>query len=419
MAIKQLQAQPYFSHPVRQIISMLAVCALFGAGVYVAFPRVGPLFLSNIYLNGAIVVVFFIGVITCFWQVLQLSTSVRWIEGFAEERPGHQITRAPLLLAPLAALLRTRGKSRHISTTSARSILDSVATRIEEARDITRYIVNLLIFLGLLGTFYGLATTIPAVVDTIRSLAPQQGESSVEVFARLMTGLEAQLGGMGTAFSTSLLGLAGSLVVGLLELLASHGQNRFYRELEEWLSTITRLGMATSEGDGEGGGDSGVLAAVIEQMAEQMEALQTMFTQSDVSRSMVDERLGEVATAVSRLADRLEGERGSEQEMATVLSRLSDRLEGESAGEREVSAALTRLAEGQDKLIELISAGREGAIDASDLDPEARMRLRSIDVQLLRILEEISAGRQETLGELRGDLEVLISTLRRAAGEEV
>jgi len=418
MAITQRQAQPYFSHPVRQLVSMLAVCALFGAGVYVAFPRVGPIFLSNIYLNGAIVVVFFIGVFTCFWQVLQLSTSVRWIEGFAEERPGHQITRAPLLLAPLAALLRSRGKSRHISTTSARSILDSVATRIEEARDITRYIVNLLIFLGLLGTFYGLATTVPAVVETIRSLAPQQGESSVDVFARLMTGLESQLGGMGTAFSTSLLGLTGSLVVGLLELLASHGQNRFYRELEEWLSTITRLGVAASESEGEVG-ESGVLAAVIEQMAEQMEALQTMFTQSDVSRSMVDERLGEVATAVSRLTERLEGERGSEREIATVLSRLSERLEGESAGEKEITTALNRLSEGQEKLIELISAGREGAIDAGDLDPEARMRLRSIDVQLLRILEEISAGRQETLSELRADLEVLISTLRRAAGEEV
>lgn len=418
MAITQRQAQPYFSHPVRQLVSMLAVCALFGAGVYVAFPRVGPIFLSNIYLNGAIVVVFFIGVFTCFWQVLQLSTSVRWIEGFAEERPGHQITRAPLLLAPLAALLRSRGKSRHISTTSARSILDSVATRIEEARDITRYIVNLLIFLGLLGTFYGLATTVPAVVETIRSLAPQQGESSVDVFARLMTGLESQLGGMGTAFSTSLLGLTGSLVVGLLELLASHGQNRFYRELEEWLSTITRLGVAASESEGEVG-ESGVLAAVIEQMAEQMEALQTMFTQSDVSRSMVDERLGEVATAVSRLTERLEGERGSEREIATVLSRLSERLEGESAGEKEITTALNRLSEGQEKLIDLISAGREGAIDAGDLDPEARMRLRSIDVQLLRILEEISAGRQETLSELRADLEVLISTLRRAAGEEV
>ena len=396
MAMSRHKAEPYFSHPVRQLVIMLLVCALFGAGAYVAYPRVGSIFLSNVWLNGAIVVVFVVGVITCFWQVLQLSTSVRWIEGFAEERTGHQMTRAPQLLAPLASLMRSRGKSRHISTTSARSILDSVATRIEEARDITRYIVNLLIFLGLLGTFYGLATTVPAVVDTIRSLAPQEGETSVEVFARLMTGLESQLGGMGTAFSSSLLGLTGSLVVGLLELFASHGQNRFYRELEEWLSTITRLGVASGEADGESEG--GAMPAVIEQMAEQMEALQTMFTQSDVSRSMIDERLGEVAGAVSRLAERMEADR---------------------TGEKQIAEALARVTEGQERLTEVLTTRKEGEIDLGELDPEARMRLRSIDVQLLRLLEEISASRQETMGELRQDMSVLISTLRRAAGEEV
>mgnify|MGYP007000383185 len=122
-----------------------------------------------------------------------------------------------------------------------RSILDSVATRLDEARDITRYIINLLIFLGLLGTFYGLATTVPAVVETIRTLAPKEGQSAIEVFDKLMSGLENQLGGMGTAFASSLLGLAGSLVVGLLELFSGHGQNRFYMELEEWISSFTRV----------------------------------------------------------------------------------------------------------------------------------------------------------------------------------
>ena len=117
--------------------------------------------------------------------------------------------------------------------------------RIDESRDITRYIINLLIFLGLLGTFWGLSLTVPAVVDTIRSLAPQDGDTSdVSVFDNLMTGLESQLGGMGTAFASSLVGLAGSLVVGLLELFAGHGQNRFYRELEEWLSSITKIGLS-------------------------------------------------------------------------------------------------------------------------------------------------------------------------------
>ena len=129
--------------------------------------------------------------------------------------PGYEACAPPRLLAPLAPLLRSRGARMQISASSSRSILESVATRIDEARDITRYLTNLLIFLGLLGTFYGLATTVPAVVETIRSLAPQEGETGLDVFGKLMKGLESQLGGMGTAFSSSLLGLAGSLVVGL------------------------------------------------------------------------------------------------------------------------------------------------------------------------------------------------------------
>src|SRR5690606_16198994 len=187
--------------------------------------------------------VFLLGVVTCFWQVLILAQSVSWIENFVRHKAGAEDAAPPRLLAPLASLLRSRKASRlTINASSGRSILESVAQRIDEARDITRYLINLLVFLGLLGTFWGLATTVPAVVDTIRSLAPTEGESGLDVFGKLMGGLESQLGGMGTAFSSSLLGLAGSLVVGLLELFAGHGQNRFYRELEEWLSSITRIG---------------------------------------------------------------------------------------------------------------------------------------------------------------------------------
>ena len=144
--------------------------------------------------------------------------SVNWIEGFALDRPGHNFVKAPSLLATLAAMLSERASRFALTSTSTRSILDSVATRLDEGRELTRYIINLLIFLGLLGTFYGLATTIPAVVDTIRSLAPQENDTSISVFDNLMSGLEAQLGGMGTAFGSSLLGLAGSLIVGLLDL---------------------------------------------------------------------------------------------------------------------------------------------------------------------------------------------------------
>ena len=365
------EAERHFTQPYRQVLTMLICFGLVGFGAYLAYPQVAPVFLANPWLNGFIGFVFVVGVFACFWQVFVIFTSVSWIEGFAGDRPGHQFTNAPRLLASLATLLRKRGARTQINTASARSILDSVATRIDEARDITRYIVNLLIFLGLLGTFYGLATTVPAVVDTIRSLAPQEGDSGLAVFERLMEGLEEQLGGMGVAFASSLLGLAGSLVVGLLELFASHGQNRFYRELEDWLSTITRLGFS---GDDSGaGGDSGAIAQLAEHMAERLDGMQSFYAQASERREAEEDRLGMLANAVSRLADNL-GE-----------GTLSD---GGGADNARLVRALETLAE---------QGGGGG-------DAESRMRLRSMDVQMLRILEELSAGRQETLGELRGDI---------------
>jgi hypothetical protein len=378
-------AEPNFTQPWRQILTMLFVLALAGVGVYIALPRVLPVFLANPYLNGFILFVFVIGLFACFWQVFQLTSSVSWIRRITSETDDGDQGGAPRLRAPLAALLRARGARMQIASASARSVLDSVATRIDEERDITRYITNLLIFLGLLGTFFGLATTVPAMVDTIRSLAPSESDSGVEVFGRLMTGLESQLGGMGTAFSSSLLGLAGSLVVGLLELFATHGQNRFYRELEEWLSSITKFGF--TPGDGDAMGEPAGANAWLAHMAEQLEALQTMFTQSDVSRALVDERLGDLAGSMDRLTRRIEDEGVS-------------------------TPYLIRMAESQDRMLAIFEAQAEEG--GAHVDAESRMRLRSIDVQLLRILEEMSAGRQEGLAELRSDIGALTQAIRQA-----
>ena len=378
MDLTQKEAPPQFTLPLRQITLMLIVIGLVAAGVWVALPILSAIFYANPWLNGVIVGVFVLGVLACFQQVWQLWGSVRWIEGFAGNRRDRP-ENAPSLLAPLATLLRSRAQRMQISATSTRSILDSVGQRVDEDREITRYLSNLLIFLGLLGTFYGLATTVPALVETIRSLNPGPDETGSEVFGRLQAGLEAQLGGMGTAFSSSLLGLAGSLVVGLLELFAGHGQNRFYRELEEWLSTITRVSYAGAEGEG---GEGAAMAQVIDNLAEQMEALQIMFTRSDVSRGDTDRHLSELAGAMSRLTDRLQ--------------------------ETDASDALSRVADGQQKLIARLGDEAEG------MDPESRMRLRSIDVQMLRLLEEITAGRQEMIEELRTDLAALTRAVRQS-----
>lgn len=375
----------HFSQPVRQVLSMLIVVILVAAGAAVAFGQLMPIISSNLWLNGGILLVFAIGVISCFVQVGQLIFSARWIENFAQNGANSD-KKAPLLLAPLAALLGARSSRMQISASSTRSILDSVGTRIEEAREFTRYIVNLLIFLGLLGTFYGLATTVPALVDTIRSLAPQDGESGFEVFNRLMNGLEAQLGGMGVAFSSSLLGLAGSLVVGLLELFAGHGQNRFYRELEEWLSSITRISFAGADGDS--GGETSVVAAVLDHMVEQMEQMKVLFAQSEVGRTQVDSKLTQLADSMERLTQRMEANATSND-------------------------ALERVANGQERLIKVL----EKMERADEGDAEARMRLRSLDVQLLRLSEEIAAGRQESIVAIRTDITALTNSILRATEE--
>lgn len=382
MAQPDRESKPQFSQPVRQIILMLIALGLSGFGAFVALPRVLPVFEANPWLNGFILLVFVFGVLACFWQVLQLIGSVRWIEGFAAGVT-REDDRPPSMLAPLASLLRSRGARMQLGSSSTRSILNSVATRIDEEREITRYIVNLLIFLGLLGTFYGLATTVPAVVDTIRSLAPQEGEEGIAVFNRLMTGLEAQLGGMGVAFASSLLGLAGSLIVGLLELFAGHGQNRFYRELEEWLSSFTRVSLSSEEG---GSGETGAISGVLDTMTEQMDALQGMFVQSSQARAEVDQKLSALVDAITDMNQR----------------------QAQSEG---VTAALERVAVGQEALTELMRAHGDSGLDA-----ESRMRLRSIDVQMLRILEEISAGRQESLAELRKDIDLLVKAFARPQG---
>lgn len=376
-----------FSQPVRAITNMIIVCILVGVAIWFLHRSLADLIMgSHVAISGLILFVFGLGVVTCFWQVWILARSVSWIEGYVSHRPGVDQAAAPVLLAPLAALLRSRAtRTMTISASSGRTILDSVAQRIDEARDITRYLVNLLVFLGLLGTFWGLATTVPAVVDTIRNLAPSDGDSGLDVFTRLMGGLESQLGGMGTAFTSSLLGLGGSLVLGLLELFAGHGQNRFYRELEEWLSSITRIGLS----EGESGGDQSAIVHVLDHMAGQMESLQSLYAQADVARSVMEDRVNDLAAAVDRLAGRL----------------------GEGAeGNTQTLAALTRVAEGQERIVAAISGG---IAEGGGVDAESRMRLRSIDVQMLRILEEISAGRQETVADLRHDLAALTMAIRQ------
>ena len=375
--------EPSFTRPTRQAMIMLIILALVAIGGVAIFPSMSEIFLVSPWLNGVIIAVFVIGVMACFYQILTLLVAVRWIKGFVMDIPGHEFVRSPRILATLEALLRDSRARKSLTSTSSRSILDSVGTRLDELRDITRYIASLLIFLGLLGTFYGLAITVPAVVDTIKSLAPQEGQSASETFKNLMNGLENQLGGMGTAFASSLLGLAGSLVVGLLELFASHGQNRFYMELEEWLSSITTLSLVGDGGGGAGGTDLSALYGFMEQTAMQIETLKDVTLRGEESRQKTDASLGQLATAITAMASNTSG--------AGIDDEVFERI---AASQQEMTRIL-----------------RDREESAGLLDSEARSRLRNIDVQLLRVLEEMSAGRQESIADIRGDLAQLAQSI--------
>jgi len=227
---------------------MFVTLMLAGFLAAILSPQLSAAFKTNPFLNGVIVAVFLIGSFYAFWQVLRLYPEIRWVNAFRIADPGLVSARPPVLLAPMSTMLRERTGTLSLSTTAMRSIMDSIGSRLDEARDTGKYVVGLLVFLGLLGTFWGLLETMQAVGQTIASLDTKSSDS-VTAFGELKEGLAAPLRGMGTAFSSSLLGLSGSLVLGFLELQASQSHNRFYNELEEWLSGITELtpGSAGSE----------------------------------------------------------------------------------------------------------------------------------------------------------------------------
>src|SRR5499433_1630535 len=224
-----------------RMVVFLTVCALV---VVVFYKQIWTAFLANPVVNALIIGVLIFGIALAFQRVIRLFPEIDWVNGFRLADPGLAVDRPPVLLAPMAVLLRDRIGHMAISAQVMRGILDSIAARLDEARDTSRYMTALLVFLGLLGTFWGLIETMGSIGNVINSLKP--GGDAAAIFESLKEGLAAPLGGIGIAFSASLFGLAGSLVLGFLDLQTSQAQNRFYTELEDWLSTTVRdLGVDT------------------------------------------------------------------------------------------------------------------------------------------------------------------------------
>ncbi|KPF46327.1 hypothetical protein [Rhizobium sp. AAP43] len=257
------------SSPMPFFTTMVIFLIIVGFIAAILYRQAQAAFVTNPGLNGLILGVLVIGIILVFNQVWALRPEVRWFNSFrAAGDNADRVGRDPRLLAPMRALIGRR-RSMAISTTALRSILDSIGTRLDESRDTTRYLIGLLVFLGLLGTFWGLLGTIGSINEVIQALNPTSGDSN-DILQSLKSGLTAPLAGMGTAFSSSLLGLSGSLILGFLDLQAGRAQNRFYTELENWLSGMTDLDSERGSIDAAGaiGGDEmRVLIAELQKIA--------------------------------------------------------------------------------------------------------------------------------------------------------
>jgi hypothetical protein len=306
-----------------RMVVFLTVCALV---VIVLYKQIWTAFLANAVLNGVIIFVLAIGIALAFRQVIRLFPEIDWVNGFRLADPGLAVERPPVLLAPMAVLLRDRVGRMAISAQVMRGILDSIAARLDEARDTSRYMTALLVFLGLLGTFWGLIETMGSIGNVINSLKP--GGDAAAIFESLKEGLAAPLGGIGIAFSASLFGLAGSLVLGFLDLQTSQAQNRFYTELEDWLSTTVRdlgVGSDAAAGVPATGAASGDLRAAIDRLREAI-------TNGGSNRA--------TTTAMANLAEAIQGlvhHMRSEQQM------IRDWVDSQAQQHREVRRLLELL----------------------------------------------------------------------------
>ncbi len=365
----------------RMVIFLVAASA---ASVALLLP-LSQAFLANAPLNGLIVAVLVFGILYVFRQVWTLFAQVSWLEAYQAGEPGVSAENAPRLMAPMATMLGERQGRLSLSALSLRSILDGVSARLDESRDITRYMIGLLIFLGLLGTFWGLLETVRAVARVISELQATTGGDAAAIFRNLTTGLEAPLAGMGTAFSSSLFGLAGSLMLGFLDLQANQAQNRFYNDLEEWLSGATRL-----SGGGVIEGEHTVPAyiqALLETTADSLDNLQRTISQGEESRAQANATLMSLAARLTTLSDQMKG--GQE--------------------------LMVRLAENQVQLQPVLE--RLANMQAGGFDDTTRSHIRNMDVYLARMLEEISSGRTQLVQEIRAEIRLLARTMAALAEE--
>lgn len=318
---------PYsLSSPQIYLWRMIIFLVLAGFIAFVLISQITEAFMANPALNGLIVGVGLLGIALGFRQVIRLIPEVSWVNGFRIGDPRLEVRRPPVLLAPMATLLGNKAGDMTLSPETMRSILDSIGTRLDESREISRYLTRLLVFLGLVGTFWGLMATVSAVADTVQSLNVG-GDDATVLFEDLVSGITSQMSGLGIAFSSSLLGLAGSLILGFLDLQAGQAQNRFYLELEDWLSTVTDL--ESDEGTISANASNADLAFALEKLRSTLEDQKASGASED-----------EATAAMSNLA---EGIQGLVQHVRSEQKMMREWAEAQSMQQRRIERLLKML----------------------------------------------------------------------------
>lgn len=386
------------THPRPYLIRMLLFLVLVGGVVSALFPTLTHAFQSNPVLNSFILLVLLAGIAWNLRQVVTLVPEVRWLETFQRARVELSALPTPRMLAPMASMLASRearggregearggrdGEARFtLSGPASRSMLDSISSRLDESRELSRYMTGLMIFLGLLGTFWGLLETIASVSDVIAGMSVGTGDVTT-MFDQLKSGLVKPLRGMGTAFSASMFGLAGALILGFLDLTAGQAQNRFFNELEEWLAGLTRI---SSGALGEGDASMPVyVQALLEQTAENMENLQHILSRNEEGRVHANQ-------AVLQLTERLELLSETMRTNQLLMQRMAEM-------QAQIVPALQRLSE-------------------TGTDDAAITHLRNMDRTLQRLLTEGEQGRAQSTSELRNDIRILTRTVAALAEEQ-
>ncbi len=376
------------TRPTAYLARMAAFVIVVGALAALFAQALAPYFMGNPWVNGIIVAILVIGILYIFHQVWLLNHEVAWFEKFRRSHGNMTTEDMPRLLSPMATMLGAGRQGRvSLSPVSLRTLLDGIGTRLDETRETSRYMIGLLVFLGLLGTFWGLLETVQSVKGVLGGLN-LGGSDVAAAFADLKERLASPLAGMGTAFSASLFGLAGSLVLGFLDLQAGLAQNRFYNELEEQLSGYTRL---TGGGPSVELGEASVPAyiqALLEQTADSIDTLQRTLSRSEEGRSAANAPLLALAERLGTLTDQMRAEQ-------SLLLRLAEQ-------QLELRPVLQKLAD---------------TVASNSLSEEMRAHLRAIETHLARIGDDLSQGRGEVLKEMRSEIRLLARTIAALAEE--